>query len=211
MTDSQILDQQLKLTLVVSRREASPLSLLELAARAFDGGVTAIQLREKNMGGRDFWKQALKLREYCGQRSKLFIINDRLDLALATEADGLHLGQNDLPVEVAARLWPGHILGVSVSTVAQAQAALAGGATYLGLGAMFPTGSKDDVKLISSEQVRAILDLGVPSVAIGGINVSNAGELWPLGFSGLAVISAVAAASDPAEAARQLLAGSEKG
>ena len=134
MTTKFNLDEQLKLTLVISLKEAFPRSLVELASLAFAGGVTAIQLREKEESGFKFYQEAKKLRDYCREHHRLFIVNDRLDIAMATEADGVHLGQNDLPVEAAASLWPGHILGVSVSTIAEAQTALAGGGFLLGAG-----------------------------------------------------------------------------
>ena len=200
------LNEQLKLTLVISWQEASPRTLVELAALAFAGGTTAIQLREKKESGLKFYQEAQKLRNYCREHQRLFIVNDRLDIAMATEADGVHLGQNDLPVEVATHLWPGHIVGVSVSTIPEAQAALAGGASYLGLGAMFPTGSKGDVNLLNRRQAQDIINLGLPTVAIGGITPANAPEAWELGFTGLAVISALASAPDPTETARNLLA-----
>lgn len=210
MSEGQDVLQLLKLTLVISQKEASPHSLMDLAEAAFDGGVTALQLREKNMSDCDFLGQALLLRHYCRERKRLFIVNNRLDLAMATMADGLHLGQSDLPVEVAAHLWPGHIIGVSVNNLRQARSAAAGKACYLALGSMFPTDSKGDAKLVDPEETKAIIALGAPTVAIGGITTSNAGELWSQGFTGLAVISAVAAAENPEEAARQLLVGSEK-
>ncbi len=205
MTAPSDLRERLRLTLVVSRREAEPRSLRELAAETFDGGVTALQLREKNLPDRDFYEEALDLRQFCRERGCLFIINDRLDLALATEADGLHLGQTDLPAAVAARLFPKGFIGVSVNTREEAQAALAAGAAYLGVGAVFPTGSKDDARPVSQERAKEILDLQAPTVAIGGITTANAAEVWGLGFTGLAVISALASAEDPRTAAHKLL------
>lgn len=198
------LREGLRLTLVISGREAAPRSLPELADLAFQGGVTALQLREKNLPDREFYEEALALRRFCRERGRLFFINDRLDLALAVGADGLHLGQGDLPAAVAAPLFPG-LLGVSVSTGDEARAALSAGAHYLGLGTIFPTGSKDDAQPISRENIRDIMALSTPTVAIGGLTTENAGEVWALGFTGLAVISALAASADPKEAARKLL------
>ena len=202
----QDLDLALRLTLVASRREAAPRSLVELAGLAFDGGATALQLREKDCGDRVFYQQALELRRLCRDRGKLFIINDRLDLALAVEADGLHLGQTDLPAEAAARLMPkSMVLGVSVRSEAEARAALAAGADYLGVGAVFPTGSKAEAAVIDRDDLKAVLALNAPSVAIGGLTAANAAEAWSLGFTGLAVISALTGATDPAQAAAALL------
>ena len=200
---------RLRLTLVLSRREAAPRTVTELAEAAFAGGVTALQLREKNdLSDREIYEEALGLREFCRARGRLFLIDDRLDLALATDADGVHLGQNDLPAAAAARLLPpGLILGVSVKTAAEARAALADGAAYVGVGAFFPTGSKDDAALVSPETVREIVALGAPTVAIGGLNPANAPAAWALGVTGLAVISALTRASDPGATAAELLKG----
>ncbi|MDR2945983.1 MAG: thiamine phosphate synthase [Candidatus Adiutrix sp.] len=204
--EAQELRQKLRLTLVAGRREAAPRSLGELAAQSFAGGATALQLREKGLPDRDLYEEALELRALCARENRLFIINDRLDLVLATGADGLHIGQSDLPAAAAARLLPkSAVLGVSVQTVEAARAALAAGADYLGLGALFATGSKDDVTVLDRAVAREIMALGAPCVAIGGLTVENSGEVWDLGFDGLAVISAIAAAADPRRAAEGLL------
>ncbi len=204
---SPSLAQRLQLTLVISRREAAPRGLIELAGLAFDGGATALQLREKHLPDRELFREALELRDYCRSRNRLFIINDRLDLALAVDADGLHLGQTDLPAEVAARWLPkSKILGVSAANAEQARSALAAGADYLGVGAVFPTGSKDDARVASPADIQAVLALGAPCVGIGGLTVDNAARAWEFGFEGLAVISALAAAEDPRGAAARLLA-----
>ena len=207
MTNLQKLRRYLRLTLVVSRREAAPRTLLDLAAQSFAGGATALQLREKNLPDRDFYQEALELGDLCRREDRLFIINDRLDLVLAAGADGLHIGQSDLPPAIAARWLPkDKILGVSVRTAAEARAALEAGADYLGVGAIFATGSKDDVGVIGREAVRDIIALGAPCVAIGGLTVDNAGQVWNMGFDGLAVISALTAAADPCRAAELLTA-----
>jgi thiamine-phosphate pyrophosphorylase len=200
---------RLRLTLVLSRAQAAPRTVAELAGAAFDGGVTALQLREKDgLGDREIYEEALALRELCRARGRLFLIDDRPDLALAAGADGVHLGQKDLPAAAAAKLLPpGMILGVSVHTVAQARAALAAGAAYLGVGAVFPTGNKDDAVMVSPETVREIVALRAPTVAIGGLTTANAPAAWALGVTGLAVISALTGAQAPRDAASQLLAG----
>ena len=200
---------RLRLTLILSRREAAPRTVTELAEAAFAGGATALQLREKdNLSDREIYEEALALKEFCQARGRLFLVDDRLDLALAAGADGLHLGQKDMPASRAARLLPpGLILGVSVSTVAEARAALADGAAYLGVGAIFPTGSKDGAGLVAPETVREIVALGAPTVAVGGLTPANAPAAWALGVAGLAVISALTQASDPRAAAAGLLSG----
>jgi thiamine-phosphate pyrophosphorylase len=210
MTDCSALAARLRLTLVISRREAAPRTVEDLAEAAFAGGVTALQLREKDgLSDREIYEEALALRAFCRARGRLFLVNDRLDLALAAGADGVHLGQKDLPAAAAARLLPpGLILGVSVRTVAEARTALADGAAYLGVGAVFPTGSKDDAAQVSPETVREIAALGAPTVAIGGLTLANAPAAWALGVTGLAVISALTLAPDPRAAATGLLARS---
>ena len=207
MTDRADLAARLRLTLVISRREAAPRTVRDLAAAAFEGGATALQLREKSGStDRDLYTEALGLAAFCRERGRLFLINDRLDLALAAGADGVHLGQKDLPAEAAARILPRNlILGVSVGSLAEARAALAAGADYLWLGAVFPTGSKDDAARIDPGLVREIAALGPPTVAIGGVNTDNAPAAWALGVTGLAVISALAQAPDPRTAAARLL------
>lgn len=209
MYPAEDLFERLKLTLVISQAEARPRSILELAEQAFAGGVTALQLREKNLPDQCLFERARELSLFCREHGRLFIINDRLDIALAVNADGLHLGQSDLPAEIAAGLMPRNkILGVSASTLAEAKAALRAGADYLGVGAIFPTGSKDDASVAADEEIKAIIGLGFPAVAIGGINLGNAAQVWSQGFSGLAVISALSQAPAPEKTARQLIASS---
>ncbi|UQZ90487.1 thiamine phosphate synthase [Deltaproteobacteria bacterium Smac51] len=201
------LEEGLRLMLVISRGEAAPRTPAELAKLAFAGGATSLQLREKHLTDHELYQEALALRQLCRERDKMFVINDRLDLALAVDADFLHLGQKDLPAAVAARLWPRHkFLGVSVNTLDQAKAALEAGADYLGVGAVFPTGSKDDAVLMAKEAVDSIVALGAPTIAIGGISVANAASAWGMGVNGLAVISALAGADDPQMAASKLIA-----
>ena len=208
MTKSAELRRYLQLTLVVSQQEAAPRPVGELAAESFAGGATAVQLREKNRPDREFYEEALELGALCRRLDRLFIINDRLDLALAAGADGLHVGQSDLPAAVAARCLPkDKILGVSVGTAAEARAALEAGADYLGVGAIFATGSKGDADVIDPAAVRDIIALGAPCVAIGGLTVENAGQVWDMGFDGLAVISALTAAEDPRRSAERLMRG----
>ena len=209
MSHNKDLAKKLELTLVTSRDEAAPRKIIELADLAFAGGATALQLREKNISDHAFYEEAKELASFCRERGKLFIINDRLDIALAVDACGLHLGQTDLPAEAAAAILPKNkILGVSAGSLDTARAALKAGADYLGVGAVFPTGSKDDASVIKIEEAKMIIQLGQPTVAIGGINVSNAPEVWKMGFTGLAVISALSGAQHPKQIAADLLKGS---
>lgn len=204
MTEDQL--NKIRLTLVISRGEARPRSLEELATAAARGGAGAVQLREKNMPDRHFYEEALEMKDICRRLGLLLIINDRVDIALAVGADGLHLGQNDLPAAAAAALMPkSMILGVTAPSVAAAEEAARAGADYLGVGALFPTGSKDDASVIKAETARAIIALDLPTVGIGGISLENAAEAWAFGFNGLAVISALAASKNPEAAAAELL------
>ncbi|MDR0622170.1 MAG: thiamine phosphate synthase [Deltaproteobacteria bacterium] len=214
--DKATLVAKLKLTMVVSQAEAAPRSVFELAELAFEGGVTALQLREKHLGDRDFYDLAKKLADFCRERGKAFIVNDRLDLALAVRADGVHLGQKDLPARVASQimvakgLGPKPILGVSVSTVMEAMAAKEARADYLGVGPMVNTLSKVGAQVVDSGQVRPILSTGLVTVAIGGIGPNNAADYWTKGFNCLAAISAFTKSADPAQTARDMMVGAPK-
>ncbi|MDR2387764.1 MAG: thiamine phosphate synthase [Deltaproteobacteria bacterium] len=202
------LAKRLRLTLVVSQGEAAPRSVFELAEAAFAGGVGALQLREKSLSGREYYERAKRLAQFCKKHGKIFIVNDRLDLALASGAHGVHLGQRDLPAQAARRLVGREfLLGLSVGSLSQAQAAQAAGADYLGVGAIFLTSSKVEAKEVSLAEIKAINQVGLVSVAIGGIKPENAKSVWAMGFDGLAVISALTQSADPAETARALLVG----
>jgi thiamine-phosphate pyrophosphorylase len=201
------LAEALRLTLVVSRGEAAPRSVEELADLAFRGGVTALQLREKLAPDREVWRLARDLARFCRERGRLLIVDDRVDVALAAGAHGVHVGQSDLPARAVASIIPkSMILGVSVSTEAQAGAALAAGADYLGVGAMVATGSKTDAAVVPEAEAAAINSLGAVTVAIGGVGEANAARFRAMGFQGLAVISALTRSADP-EATARILAG----
>jgi thiamine-phosphate pyrophosphorylase len=197
--------ERLRLTLVVGRAEARPRTIRELAEAVFAGGVTALQLREKHLPTADLYRLAHSLAEFCREREKLFIINDRLDIALAADADGLHLGIDDLPLEVARRYWPKpKILGATVKTLDEAQRALDVGADYLGVGALFPSPTKPEVPILSLKILREIQKTRLPLVGIGGITAETVARAWSYGVDGLAAISALARAEDPTQAARLL-------
>ncbi|WP_077616735.1 thiamine phosphate synthase [Caenibacillus caldisaponilyticus] len=174
--------------------------------RALSAGVTVLQLREKSLPSRRLYELARELKALAAEFGVPFIVNDRLDIALAVDADGLHVGQDDLPTSVARRLLgPDKILGVSAATIAEAADAVRDGADYLGVGSVFPTRSKGDAEVIGLDRLTEIKSaVPVPVVAIGGITQENAGSVLERGADGLAVISAVLSASDPAEAAAAL-------
>lgn len=176
---------------------------------AIQGGVDVVQLREKGMDARDRYQLGRRLRELTAEADVPLVVNDRVDLAVAVDADGVHLGQTDLPVEVAReQLGSNAIVGVSAATVAEARAAADAGADYLGVGAVYGTDSKDvaeDRDGVGPDRIRSITDaVDVPVVGIGGITADNARPVVEAGASGVAVISAITAAADPAAAAAAL-------
>ncbi|WP_019177202.1 thiamine phosphate synthase [Methanomassiliicoccus luminyensis] len=185
------------------------LTHIELARRAVEGGADVIQLRDKKMSGGDLFLAASEMRDICRKAGALFIVNDRLDIALASGADGVHLGQNDLPVGAARRIVPeGFIIGVSVSSAEQAVIAERNGADYVGFGPVFPTSSKADAgeERGFAELARVRRSVRVPVVAIGGINEGNAAEVVRAGADGISVISAVVSQEDVSAAAARLKA-----
>lgn len=200
---------QYDLYVVTSSELSRGRSTVEVVRQALAGGATVIQLREKNWPARDLVELGRELRRLTREAGAGFIVNDRLDVALAVDADGVHLGQEDLPARIARRLLgEGKVLGVSVGTVAEALEAVAAGADYLGVGPIFATGSKADAgEPVGVELIKAIRErVTVPLVAIGGINRHNAAGVIAAGADGIAVISAVVSADDVRAAAAELLA-----
>ena len=173
---------------------------------AIKGGATFIQLREKNLDEAHFLEEAKEIKELCKRYQVPFVINDNVDIALAMDADGVHVGQSDMEAgSVREKLGPDKIIGVSAQTVEQAVLAQQRGADYLGVGAVFPTGSKDDAVEVSQETLRAICEaVDIPVIAIGGISTGNVMELAGSGICGIAVISAIFAKPDIEAAAREL-------
>jgi thiamine-phosphate pyrophosphorylase len=197
----------LSLYLVTDRPLALGRPIDEVVGQAIAGGVTCVQLREKETGSREFFELARRIRGLTREAGITFIINDRLDIALAAEADGLHVGQDDLPAEVARRLLgPERILGVTAATAMEARAAVAAGADYLGCNAVFATPTKIDTgEPLGLEGLRDLVqEAGVPVVAIGGIKAANAAAVLASGVAGIAVVSAIMSAADPESAAREL-------
>ncbi len=176
-------------------------------AAAIRGGATIVQYRAKNTSTRQMIEEALELRELCHAQGIPLIINDRVDVALAVDADGVHVGQDDMPAAFARRLiGPGKILGVSAENVKEAQTAIAEGADYLGVGAVFATGTKADAGEPIGLQglMRVARASAVPIVGIAGINAKNAASVIRAGAVGVAVISAVVSADDVESAVREL-------
>ncbi len=173
---------------------------------ALEGGVTMIQLREKILDEESFYREAIEIKELCKKFHVPFIINDNVELAKKVDADGIHVGQNDMAAQdVRAIIGPDKILGVSTQTVEEALLAQKMGADYLGVGAVFPTGSKDDCWVLSHDLCREICSaVTIPVVAIGGINLGNISKLSGLGFSGISLISAIFGQSDIKSAAMKL-------
>ena len=181
-------------------------TLYEQAEEALIGGATFVQLREKQLDEEQFLKEAKALKELCRRYRVPFVINDNVEIALAMDADGVHVGQSDMEAgDVRAMLGPDKIIGVSAQTVEQAVLSQKRGADYMGVGAVFPTGSKDDAEDVSLETLRAICRaVTIPVVAIGGISAGNIGLLSGTGICGVAVISALFAQPDIRKAAQKL-------
>ena len=193
--------------LVTDRRILQGRDLLDAVAEAIEGGVTLIQLREKEVSSREFYQIALKVKDLAHSRGVPLLINDRLDIALAVNADGLHIGQEDLPLKVASKLLgPDKIIGLSVSNLEDAVQGEKEGADYLGAGAVYPTTSKDvSESPIGPDGLKKIKDaVSIPVVGIGGINLFNIEEVKRTGVDGVAVISAIMGAPDIKDAARKL-------
>jgi thiamine-phosphate pyrophosphorylase len=186
---------------------------LKVAQELIKGGASVIQLRDKSTSKAELLLIAQELRKLCAEKGVLFIVNDHLDIALACSADGLHLGQGDLPIAVTRRLLPmDMLLGCSVNTVEQAQKAEADGADYIAVGSMYPTESKEKPVVVGVgrlKQVRGTVSL--PLVAIGGINKDNTSEVAANCADAVAVISALLGAKDVAEAARRIINSFEAG
>jgi thiamine-phosphate pyrophosphorylase len=183
-------------------------SHLDVAGAAIKGGAKVIQLRDKTDNIRDFHTAAIQIKELCVEQNVLFIVNDSLEIALTADADGLHVGQDDLPVAETRRLLPiDKILGASARTVAEAGAARTAGADYLGVGSMYATSTKPGAVVVGPERIKEIKkSVDLPVVAIGGINKDNIGDVMKAGADAAAVISAVMGAANVEQATRQLVA-----
>ena len=192
--------------LVTDHRDKTDEEFLNIIEEAIKGGTSIVQLREKTASTKDFYKLALKVKEITSKYDVPLLINDRIDIALAIDSDGVHIGQDDMPADIAREIiGDDKILGVSASTVEEAKKAQMDGADYIGSGAVFPTSTKDDADSVSKSQLKEIVDsIDIPVVAIGGITVENASSLKDSGIAGFSVVSAIMSAEDPKEASKKL-------
>ena len=180
---------------------------LKTIEESIQGGVSVVQIREKTADTLDFYNLALKVKEITTKYNVPLIINDRVDVALAIDADGVHVGQSDMPCDVTRKLvGDDKIVGVSAATIEEAQKAERDGADYIGTGAVFPTATKDDAPSITKKELKEVVDsINQQVVAIGGINLDNASELTDTGIAGLSVVSAIMSSDNPKESSKKLL------
>ena len=202
----EALSKALLLYAVTDRRWTGEKNLYQQVEETIEGGATFIQLREKNLAESAFEKEAIAIQELCRKHGVPFVVNDNVEIARRMGADGVHVGQSDMEAgDVRALLGPDAILGVSAQTVEQALLAQERGADYLGVGAVFPTGSKDDAVEVSHETLKAICEaVSIPVVAIGGISAENLSDLKGSGICGIAVISAIFGQKDIKSATEDL-------
>jgi len=178
----------------------------EIATAAVEGGATAVQLRAPELSDDRLLPLATALATLCGDAGLLFLVNDRVEVAVACDASGAHVGQDDDPIEARRLLGPERILGVSVTSAEEARTAEAAGADYLGV-TVWETSTKPEALAIGLEGIRAVVRAtGLPVVGIGGIDAGNARDVLAAGAAGIAVIGAVATAEDPTQAVRELRA-----
>lgn len=187
-------------------------TLYSQVEKALEGGATFVQLREKHLDYDAFLQEAKEIKELCAKYQVPFVLDDDVELALEVGADGVHVGQSDMEAgDVRAKLGEDKIVGVSAQTVEQALLAQERGADYLGVGAVFPTSSKDDAVEVDHEMVKAICEaVDIPVIAIGGITKDNVQELSGCGLCGIAVISAIFAKPDIKKATEELKSATEK-
>lgn len=204
--------ENMRLYAVTDRSWLGQRTLADQVKECLEGGVTFLQLREKTLDEEAFYQEALKIQKLCKEYRVPFVINDNVDVALRCNADGVHVGQNDMEAQQArAKLGPDKIIGVSARTVEQAVRAEQMGADYLGVGAVFSTTTKSDAKALPHETLREIRKaVSIPVVAIGGITAENLPLLAGTGVDGVAVVSAIFAQENIKEAAEKLRRLSEK-
>ena len=192
--------------LVTDRDLMSTETLEEAVEQAIIGGCTLVQLREKDCSSLDFFNTAVKIKEITDKYKVPLLINDRLDIALAVDAAGVHVGQSDLPVSVVRKIiGEDKIIGISAGTLEDALQGQRNGADYLGVGAMYATGTKKDANPTSMEELKKIKEnVSLPIVVIGGINKERVKDFKGTGIDGLAIVSAIIAQEDIAEAARRI-------
>lgn len=207
MSAKSLPEISLSLYLVADVDYAAERDIVSLVEDAIQGGVTTVQLRAKGLGTREFFRLATRMTAVLKRRDVPLIINDRVDIALACGADGVHLGQSDMPPDTARKLvGESKIIGVSVNTPKEAREAERLGADYVGLGPIYATATKDtDLPVLGSDGIRRMRGkIGIPIVAVGGINAGNAAEVMKSGAAGVAVVSAILGAPDVRLAAANL-------
>jgi thiamine-phosphate pyrophosphorylase len=200
-------ERDLLLYLCTDRALSLGRPVLEAVEAAIAGGVSMVQVREKAGSSRAFYQMALELRALTKRLGTPLVVNDRLDIALAVGADGVHLGQSDLPLSAARKLAGAALfIGVSAGTEEEAEAAQRAGADYLGVGPVYPTGSKADARaVLGTERLRSVKNaVRIPVIGIGGISPANAAEVMKTGVAGVAVISAILSRPDIEAAAREM-------
>lgn len=199
--------EDLLLYAVTDRSWLGEETLYSQVEKSLKGGATFMQLREKDLDEARFYQEAVELKALCARYHVPFVINDNVDIALRMDADGVHVGQSDMEAgDVRAKLGPDKIIGVSCKSVEEALRAQAHGADYLGVGAVFPTGTKADASEVSMETLREICRaVDIPVVAIGGVNAQNTPQLKDSGIVGIAVVSAIFAQPEIEKATADLL------
>ena len=199
--------EMLKLYLVTDRKWLNGRKLTDDLEKAILGGVTTIQLREKNLSNEEVISIAKEVKKVCQKYHIPLIINDNLEVALATNSDGIHIGQNDIPASIVRKqIGPDKILGVSVHNLKEAFQAKIDGADYVGVGAIFSTETKNDATNVTLDSLKKICDnIDLPVVAIGGINLDNISKLKDINIAGIAVVSAIMNADDITAASGQLV------
>ena len=199
-------EKELLLYAVTDRHWLGEETLYDQVKKALDGGATFVQLREKNLDREVFLAEAKEIQKLCKEYGVPFVVNDEVSIAKDRDADGVHVGQSDMEaMDVRKILGPDKIIGVSAQTVEQAIIAEKHGADYLGVGAVFTTGSKDDADDVSHETLKAICEaVSIPVIAIGGITKDNVAELAGSGICGVAVISAIFGQKDIQKATEEL-------
>lgn len=181
-------------------------NLLNIIEESILGGVSIVQLREKKSNTKDFYQIAKNVKKITDKHNIPLIINDRLDIALAINASGVHLGQDDLPCKIARNILKDKIIGISASTVKEAKKAEKDGANYIGCGAIFPTKTKNDAKNVSINKLKEIVEsVNIPVVAIGGINKNNVIKLKNTQISGISVVSEIMDSENPKITSEKLL------
>ena len=196
-----------KLYLVTDRTNKTDEEFLNIIEEAIKGGVTVVQIREKDADTLEFYNISNKVKEICSKYNVPLIINDRIDIALAIDADGVHIGQSDMPIKIARKLIGNDkILGISAHNLKEATDAEENGADYLGVGAIFSTSTKKDANDVSIDTLKEITsNVDIPTVAIGGINLDNIEKLKDTHISGISVVSAIMNAENPKIASENLL------